>query len=150
MELVGTYEVAATFGFTPVGVAATNATLDVIESSDLLSRATMLGEQFSSTVGSWKHPNVLTFNACGADFGIIVDESLEGVSGRKVCALIVQKGLLVVSIGNRVRMSPPLVITDAEMTRALEIIKEALDEVAEYKTVPGDMWTGPEDVSVNA
>lgn len=41
-------------------------------------------------------------------------------------------------------MSQPLVITDEELEKGFDIIRKALEEVVEYKDVPGMVWTGPE------
>ena len=144
MSLVGTAEMAATFAFTPLGVAATNAALDVIYEEGLIERAAVLGKWFDATVASWQHELVLYSTSRGADFGLFIDEHHPSgrVTGRKVCALCVQKGLLVSIKDNKVRMSVPMVIKDEEMNRALEILKEALDEVVDYDEVPGEVWEG--------
>jgi ornithine--oxo-acid transaminase len=65
------------------------------------------------------------------------------VTGRKLAALCNLKGLLITSFTNKVRMSPPLVVSDEEMERAVGILRVAL-EVGEYEDVPGMVWTGPE------
>jgi ornithine--oxo-acid transaminase len=75
---------------------------------------------------------------------LYIDENNPAVTGRKIAALCNLKGLLMASFTNRVRMSPPLVLTDEEMERGLEIIREALEEVTEYDEVPRMEWTGPE------
>jgi len=145
MSLVGTAEMASTFGFTPVGIAATNATLDCIDQPGYMERGPRLGKWFQDTADAWDYPFITEAVSCGADMCFYVDESYPGVTGRKIGALCVHKGLLVVvSPKNRIRMSPPLVITDEEMARAMEILKEVLDEVCDYDEVPGEIWTGPE------
>jgi ornithine--oxo-acid transaminase len=44
ISLVGTGEMASTFGFTPVGIAATNATLDLIDKPGYMKRGAILGK----------------------------------------------------------------------------------------------------------
>ncbi|RFU29300.1 hypothetical protein B7463_g7028, partial [Scytalidium lignicola] len=146
MSLVGTAEVAATFGFTPVGVAATNAVLDLVDEPGYMERGIALGKRFKEAAASWDHKFILNTVSCGTDMVIYIDENNPDypVTGRKVAALCIQKGLLVTSFTNRVRMSPPLILTDEEMDKAMSIIKEALDEVMDYDYVPGEVWTGPE------
>jgi ornithine--oxo-acid transaminase len=147
MSLVGVAEMASTFGNTPVGVAATNATLDLIDEPGYMERGPVLGKWFQDTADSWNYEFITEAVACGADMCLYIDENNPAypVTGRKIGALCVQKGLLVVvSPRNRIRMSPPLIITDAEMAKAMEILKEALDEVMDYDEVPGEFWTGPE------
>lgn len=146
MSLVGTGEMASTFGFTPVGIAATNATLDIIDQPGYLERGPILGKWFQDSADSWNYEFITETVACGTDMCIYIDEHNPAypVTARKIGALCVHKGLLVVVMRNRVRMSPPLVITDEEMTRAMEILKEVLDEVMDYDDVPGEFWEGPE------
>ncbi|RDL32479.1 uncharacterized protein BP5553_08935 [Venustampulla echinocandica] len=146
MSLVGTGEMASTFGFTPLGVAATNATLDLIDEPGYMERGPKLGRWFQSEADKWKEefPFIIEAVSCGTDMCLYIDEGNPRVTGRKIAALCNLKGLLVTSFINKVRMSPPLVITDEEMEKALGIIKEALDEVTEYDDVPGMVWTGPD------
>jgi ornithine--oxo-acid transaminase len=146
MDLVGTGEMASTFGFTPLGVAATNATLDLFDEPGYMDRGPRLGKWFQDEVDTWKHPFIKNAVACGTDMCVYINEEIPEypVTGRKIAALCVQKGLLVTSFTNRVRMSPPVVLTDEEMTKGMAILKEAFDEVMEYDEVPGEFWTGPE------
>ena len=149
MSLVGTAEMASTFGFTPVGNAATSATLDLIDRPGYMERGAYLGKWFQNTADRWiqKFDFVTEAVACGTDMSFYVeDQHLDySVTARKIAALCIHKGLLVVvSPKNRVRMSPPLILSDDEMTRAMEILEEALDEVVHYDEVPGEFWTGPE------
>lgn len=146
MSLVGTGEMASTFGFTPLGVAATNATLDLIEEPGYMDNGPRLGKWFQDEADKWQQefPFVIEAVSCGTDMCLYIDEKDPKVTGRKIAALCNLKGLLVTSFTNRVRMSPPLVITDDEMEKGLGILKEALNEVTEYDDVPGMVWTGPE------
>lgn len=147
MELVGTAENASTFGFTPIGIAATNTTLDILDRPGYMERGTHFGEWFQSVADKWidEYEFVTEAVGCGMDMCIYIDENhpTQKVTARKVAALCVQKGLLVVQQKNRVRMSPPLMLSDEEMEKAMGIINEALEEVLLYEAVPGEFWTGP-------
>ncbi|KAH7321708.1 pyridoxal phosphate-dependent transferase [Rhexocercosporidium sp. MPI-PUGE-AT-0058] len=46
MSLVGTGEIASTFGHTPLGCAATSATLDLIDEPGYMERGPILGKKF--------------------------------------------------------------------------------------------------------
>jgi ornithine--oxo-acid transaminase len=46
------------------------------------------------------------------------------------------KRLLITNFINKVRISPPLIISNKEIERAMGILREALEEVGEYKDVP--------------
>jgi ornithine--oxo-acid transaminase len=147
MSLIGTSEFASTFGNTPLGCAATHATLDLIDEPGYMARDPYLGKWFQDLADKWKieFPFILDAVSCGTDMALYIDESIpEKVTGRKIAALCNLKGLLVTSFTNKVRMSPPLVVSDEEMERAMGILREALEEVGEYENVPGMVWTGPE------
>jgi len=146
MQLVGSDEVGSTFAFTPLGVAATNAALDVFVSPGYMERGPYLGNWFQEEVGSWTYPFISQVSSCGTDMCILVDETIPEypVTGRKIAALCVLKGLLVCSEENLIRLSPPQVLSDDEMTWGIAVLKEAFEEVLEYESVPGEIWTGPE------
>jgi ornithine--oxo-acid transaminase len=146
MSLIGTSEFASTFGTTPLGCAATSATLDLIDEPGYMSRGPYLGKWFQSLADKWKikFPFILNAVSCGTDMALYIDESHpEKVTGRKIASLCNLKGLLVTSFTNEVRMSPPLVVSDEEMERGMGILREALEEVEMYEDVPGMVWTGP-------
>ena len=146
MSLVGTGEMASTFGNTPLGCAATHETLDLIDEPGYIDRGPFLGAWFQEDADKWQSqfPFILDAVTCGTDMCLYIDKSNSAVTRRKIAALWNLKGLLVTSFTNRVRMRPPLVLTDEEMGRGLEIIRETLEEVTEYDNVPGMLWTGPE------
>lgn len=146
MALVGTSENACTFGFTPMGIAATNATLDVIDNPEYIARGGRLGRWFQEIADAWKYPFITSAVGCGTDMCFWVNENHPQypVTARKIGALCVQKGLLLIVMKNRVRMSPPVVLTDDEMREGMTILTEALDEVFDYEAVPGEFWPGPE------
>lgn len=146
MSLVGTAENACTFGFTPMGIAATHATLDIIDDPDYIARGAKLGKWFQDIADSWRYPFITSAVGCGTDMCFWVNEGHHDypVTARKIGALCLQKGLLVVVMKNRVRMSPPVVLTDDEMREGMRVLKEALDEVLDYDEVPGEYWNGPE------
>ena len=148
MSLVGTSEMASTFGNTPSGCVATNATLDLIDEPGYMDRGPILGSWFQELADGWMREEKYWFISgavsCGTDMCLYIDESDPRLTGRKIAALCNLKGLLVTSFGNKVRMSPPLVLTDEEMKTGMVILMEALDEVLLYDDVPGMLWNGPE------
>ena len=146
MSLVGSSENACTFGYTPMGIAATNATLDIIDNPEYMARGARLGKWFQEAADAWTYAFITAAVGCGTDMSFWVNENHPElrVTARKIGALCVQKGLLVVVMRNRVRMSPPVVLTDDEMREGMRILTEALEQVLEYDEVPGERWDGPE------
>jgi len=123
-----------------------NATFDLTDQPGYMDCGPFLGAWSQKEGDKWQtqFPFLLEAVSCGTDMCLYIDESNPAVTGRKIAVLCNLKGLLVTSFGNRARMSPPLVLTDGEMERGIQVLREALEEVTEYNNVPGMVWTGPE------
>lgn len=139
MSVIGIYETASTYAYSPVGVAAARAVLEVIDRENLIERARDLGDRFRSHVQSWKHPLVDYVATRGADSNLYL---AEGVLTRRLAALCLHKGLFLFPGNGHLRISFSLVMSDAELDRGAEILKSCLDEVGLYDHVEGEIWTG--------
>jgi len=139
MSSVGSFEVAATYAFTPPGIAAVKVALEVFDEENLVERAAHLGELYLHTVSGWNSPLIEFATACGADIGIETKPD-SGASPRKVTALCMNKGLHVFPGKTRIRMSVPMIITDEDFLRRLGMLKEALDEADHYSDLEGEHW----------
>jgi 4-aminobutyrate aminotransferase/(S)-3-amino-2-methylpropionate transaminase len=120
----------------PLGLAAANAVLDVIESENLIERAKLLGENLLARMKAWQE----RFDAIGDVRGIGSMLAIELVKSRetkepspelatRVIEESLQRGLLLLKAGlygNCVRVLTPLVITDDELEEALDVWEEAL------------------------
>ena len=62
---------------------------------------------------------------CGMGMMIGI-EVKEGYTNRELAAKLIQNGLLILTAGNRLRMLPPLTITQEEMDKGLAIMKATL------------------------
>lgn len=93
MASVGPYEMASTYGFSPLAIAAANATIDVIDRENLVERAVHLGYL-------WNHPLVDYVAQIGADSNLI----LRGVKPSRVAALCMHRGLFVYPKANGIRL----------------------------------------------
>ncbi len=128
--------IGGTYSGNPVGLAAANAVLDVIESENLIERAKALGETLLARMKAWQD----RFDAIGDVRGIGSMLAIELVKSRetkepapelatRVIEESLQRGLLLLKAGlygNCVRVLAPLVITDDELDEALEVWEEAL------------------------
>lgn len=141
MDLVGTKEIMSTYGMSPMAVAATIASLQVIDDENLVGKALVVERLFLDITDSWKEIEVCGtqstwkfikhVTAVGADLGVWLYEDL--VSGqetiRAICAVCLRDGLLVFPNHRRIRMCVAMVITEEELRKGLGILKRALDEV---------------------
>jgi len=127
--------IGGTYSGNPVGLAAANAVLDVIESEKLVERANALGETLLTRMKAWQK----RFDAIGDVRGIGSMLAIELVKSReskepapelatRVIEESLQRGLLLLKAGlygNCVRVLTPLVISDAELEEALDVWEEA-------------------------
>ena len=115
---------ASTFGGNPVSAAAALAVLDTIERDNLLARASDAGEAFMDGLHelSARHSCIETVRGIGLMIGLVLDRPC-----RPVADALLAAGLLCIPTGDRVlRFVPPLVVTDAEISRALSLLDSTL------------------------
>lgn len=125
-------------GANPVSCAAALATIDVMEEEQLVDRSRRLGDHLTQRLGDLAQRHELIGDIRGR--GLLVGAELVRDRGTrepaygetaKVCWRSWQLGLLITFLrGNVLRMVPPLVISEAELDRAVLILDEALSDVA--------------------
>ena len=116
----------ATFLAHPLACAAALATLDVIESEELVSRAARLGKH----VATWGE-DVADLDAVAAVRGRGLAWTVElrpGSSAGAVARWAAERGLLLLAAGARLQVAPPLVVTGEQLDFALETLGQLLDE----------------------
>lgn len=115
---------ASTFGGTPLACAASFAALSAIEDEGLLDNATARGGQLRAGLR-----DLAVRHGCIRDvrgLGLMVGLELDGPAA-PVAAKLREAGLLCIPTGQSVlRFVPPLVVTDAEIVRALSILDATL------------------------
>jgi 4-aminobutyrate aminotransferase / (S)-3-amino-2-methylpropionate transaminase / 5-aminovalerate transaminase len=128
----------STFGGSPVACAAALASLDVIEDERLCEHARVLGECLGDGLRqlATRHPLIGDVRGTGLMFGVelVTDRAAKtpapGAANR-VRAACRERGLLVGVggfAGNVVRIQPPLVISQAQLDLAMEVLDQALGE----------------------
>ena len=119
---------ASTFGGTPFVSAIALAVVQTMLEEDIPGHAARVGKYFLDRLNALKgaHPVVKTVRGLGLILGMEVT-----VPARTIVAACMERGLLVLTAGdNVVRFVPPLVVTEAEVDRAVEIVEAALKGVA--------------------
>jgi acetylornithine/succinyldiaminopimelate/putrescine aminotransferase len=115
----------STFGGNPVACAAAAQVVKTVSSPEFLSRVRALECSLSSTLKAWKHRYPERINAVrgkGLLYGV---EFVNEPGDFKERALA--KGVIVNFCGERVmRIAPPLVITEQDLSAALGIVEELL------------------------
>ena len=115
---------ASTFGGTPLACAASFAALSAIEDEGMLDNAVARSEQLRAGLRGLaaRHGGIRDVRG----LGLMVGMELDGPAA-PVAAKLRDAGLLCIPTGQSVlRFVPPLVVTEAEVARALEILDAAL------------------------
>jgi 4-aminobutyrate aminotransferase len=117
----------STYGGNPVACAAALATLRLVEGG-LAADAARLGEQLVTRLRRLadRLPAIRHVRGVGLMVGLELADHAAGALEQECF----RRGLLVLSAGDAaVRLSPPLVVTAAQVDRALEILGDALREL---------------------
>jgi 4-aminobutyrate aminotransferase/(S)-3-amino-2-methylpropionate transaminase len=128
-----------TYAGNPVACRAALAVLDVFEKKNLLSRAEEIGKRVLERFKEFQehYPIVGDVRGLGAMVGmeLVVDRNTKEPATahtKRLVDLCREKGLLMISAGthsNIIRPLMPLVITNGDLHRGLDIIGVALGEV---------------------
>jgi len=143
MDAPGVGQLGGTFGGNPAACEAALAVLDVIEKENLCARANVLGERFRKRATKWQ----AQWELVGDVRGLGAMQALELVRSKttrepadeetkQVSQYCYEHGLVLItagSYGNVIRLLMPLVVTDAQMDEAMDVLEAALAQVAEKK-----------------
>jgi 4-aminobutyrate aminotransferase-like enzyme len=128
---------SSSYGGNPMACAAALASLEVIESENLLEHARRLGELALGRMERMKaeHRIVGDVRAKGCLMGIELVKDREAKTpfdeaGKLVYQKAFRKGLAWIPAGHILRMSPPIVMDEAALLKGLDLIDEAIGETA--------------------
>jgi acetylornithine/N-succinyldiaminopimelate aminotransferase len=116
------------FGGNPVCCAAALAVLQTIASEGLLEQVTLVGKGIAAGVESLGHPLVRGVDGAGLLIGILLGEPVSAA----VATAARNAGFLVNNaVPDRVRLAPPLVLTEAQGSEFLTALPKILDEAGD-------------------
>jgi acetylornithine aminotransferase len=125
-SLISPGQHGSTFGGNPVCCAAALAVLDVISNDGLVARAEALGSQMYRDLEALQHPLIGEVRGAGLLIGVQLTRAVAAFVETAARGI----GLLVnAAAPDVIRLAPPLVLTDAEAKRCVEMLHAALDEV---------------------
>ncbi|MFK0206408.1 4-aminobutyrate--2-oxoglutarate transaminase [Agrobacterium sp. NPDC090283] len=139
MDAPGPGGLGGTYGGNPIGIAAGNAVLDIIEEEKLNERAEQLGARLKQRLQSLVGPVPQIADIRGPGFMNAVEFNIPGTTTpnaeftNKVRETALSKGLILLTCGvygNVVRFLAPLTIEDNVYAEALDILEETLRECA--------------------
>ena len=111
-----------TFGGHPISCAAALAEVGELLGRDLAGNAKKVGDYFAAKLE--KLPHVKEVRHQGLLVGVEFDDTISGVDVKHGCF---DRKLLITAIGAHIiRMVPPLIVSEEECDKAVEIIEEAV------------------------
>jgi len=128
---------ASTFGGNPVSVAASLATIELLE-KELVDHAAQLGEYMRQRMRDWpeRFPSVGQVRGLGLMIGIefVKDQATREKNPEvrdRIIGEAFQRGLLVLGAGeNSIRLSPPLVLTKDQAGFLVDTLEQAIAAAA--------------------
>ena len=160
----------STYGGNPLGCAVAIRALEIVRDENLVERAERLGHIFRKGLHDLKNPMIKTVRGKGLFNAIVIDETKTGGhSAWDLCMLMKEKGLLVgraLKIAhvknngdaddlkakpthqNIIRLSPPLIITEEQIEKALRIMDSAMKELPGLKGAREDKVVPPTEKNV--
>ncbi|KAI0354242.1 ornithine-oxo-acid aminotransferase [Trametes cingulata] len=147
-------EHGSTYGGNPLGCAVAMTALDVLVEENLSQRAEVLGEKFRSAIRAFNSPLVKTVRGRGLLNAVVIDEasSAKGRTAWQLCLLLKSRGVLAKPTHvNIIRFAPPLVISEEDLMKAVEIIKSSLEDLDKLDDIPGEVESekGHQDTITN-
>jgi ornithine--oxo-acid transaminase len=120
----------STFGGNPLAAAVAKASLEVLVNERLFDNAEKMGRLFRQSLSSINHPLIREVRGRGLMNAMVINDSQESETAWKLCLKMAENGLLAKPThGNIIRLAPPLVITEEEVMKSVEIISKSLAEL---------------------
>ncbi len=119
---------ASTFGGTPFVSAVAVAVVETMLQEDLPGNAARVGKYFLDRLSALRtrFPLIVAVRGKGLLLGMQVS-----IPARNIVAACMERGLLTLTAGDQVvRFAPPLIVSEADVDRAVAILTEALERVS--------------------
>ena len=127
---------SSSYGGNPLAAAAIASSIGIIRDEGLVERAATLGSQLKVGLASLaeRHPSLANVRGEGLFLGFDLVKSgtrepWTSAECRKLFDATLRRGLLTMTYAPRVRLNPPLILTEAEAEEALSVLDESLTEV---------------------
>ena len=110
----------STFGMNPVACAGACVVLDTMD-DEFLDSVKAKSEMMRSELSQMK-------KVTGLDgLGLMIGIDLDGMTGAEAVSQLMDEGVLAIPAGQRLRLLPPLTISEDEIKQALDAIRKVLD-----------------------
>jgi len=115
----------STFGGNPLASAVGRAVVALLETGEYQDRAQVLGKRLRERLEALVGHGVVGVRVAGLWAGVDVDPQVG--TGRQVCEAMMARGVLAKDThGSTIRLAPPLVISEADLDMALDVLAECI------------------------
>jgi ornithine--oxo-acid transaminase len=129
----------STFGGNPLACAVGREVIRLLQTGDPQRRAAQLEPVLRAGLDPLVGRGVLTVRVRGLWAGVDLDPALG--TGRDLCEALARRGVLAKDThGSTIRISPPLTISEEDLTWGLDRLAEAIDELS--SDVPEQLRAG--------
>ena len=116
----------STYGGNPLACKVAMAALEVLKEESMAEKAAHLGEFFRKAIQELNAPNIKLVRGKGLLNAIVIDHP-DKEAAWKLCLAMKEGGLLAKPThGDKIRLAPPLVITQEQLDEAVRIIENSL------------------------
>ncbi len=120
----------STFGGNPLACAVAMASLKVVQDEQLVENATNMGEIFRSNLKKMNFPIFETVRGKGLLNAVVIKPFGNNKTAYDVCIELKNNGLLAKQTHTHIiRFAPPLIINEAQINEASEIIEKTIAEM---------------------
>ncbi|WP_419869674.1 ornithine--oxo-acid transaminase [Chryseobacterium sp. CT-SW4] len=131
MNVIKPGQHGSTFGGNPLACAVAMAALDVVSEEKLSDRAEELGNLFRAGIEKIIEKTSLITKVRGKGLlnAILINDTPESSTAWNLCLKLKENGLLAKPThGNIIRLAPPLVITEEQLSDCIQIIEKTILE----------------------
>ncbi|RTR30763.1 ornithine--oxo-acid transaminase [Deinococcus radiophilus] len=131
MNVIKPGQHGSTFGGNPVAAAVAVAALKVAEEEGLAERAEALGQQFRARLDEYVQSSHIAKLVRGKGLlnAVVINDHEDSDTAWNICLKMAERGLLAKPThGNIIRFAPPLVISEQDLMRGVDIIIQTLKD----------------------
>ena len=119
-------EHGSTYGGNPLACKVAIAALEVLRDENLAEKSQASGEYFRRKLGELNSPYIKAIRGKGLLNAIVINHS-DGEAAWKLCLALKDNGLLAKPThGDKIRLAPPLTITEDQIDECINIIQKSL------------------------
>ncbi|KAB8217739.1 pyridoxal phosphate-dependent transferase [Aspergillus novoparasiticus] len=130
---------SSTFAANPLASVVALAAIDVTISEGLSERARHLGAKLMDRLRSIKVPSETSIRVTGRGFfyALHIDETHPSgrITAYRLSMLMLKRGVIAIPAQNRVRIAPPLTISEDDLWKGVKVLEDSLHELLDLDEI---------------